>query len=189
MAEEWNDLNPAPVEEAENALKNNDDETGKIVFANDVIATIAALAAAEIEGIEGMNGGVMGDMVEIFGKKNVTKGVKVDVNEEECRVDLSVNVRFGYKIREVCTNLQENVRSAIETMTGLHVTMVNVFVQSVTFDQNNEAAEEKKRAKELRKAEKEAAKAAREAEKEAAALEEAVEAEVVEAEAEELTEE
>ena len=95
-------------------------------------------------------------------------------------MDLSVNVRFGYKIREVCTNLQENVKSAIETMTGLNVTTVNVFVQSVTFDQNKDAAEEKKRAKELRKAEKEAAKALREAEKEAAALEEAVEAEVIE---------
>ena len=180
MAEELNDLNPAEIVEAEDDLKDNEAESGKIVFANDVIATIAALAAAEIEGIEGMNGGVVGDMVEIFGKKNVTKGVKVEVAEETCKVDLSVNVRFGYKIREVCTNLQENVKSAIETMTGLNVTTVNVFVQSVTFDQNKDAAEEKKRAKELRKAEKEAAKALREAEKEAAALEEAVEAEVIE---------
>ena len=180
MAEELNDLNPAEIVEAEDDLKDNEADSGKIVFANDVIATIAALAAAEIEGIEGMNGGVVGDMVEIFGKKNVTKGVKVEVTEENCKVDLSVNVRFGYKIREVCTNLQENVKSAIETMTGLNVTTVNVFVQSVTFDQNKDATEEKKRAKELRKAEKEAAKALREAEKEAAALEEAVEAEVIE---------
>ena len=82
MAEELNDLNPAEIVEAEDDLKDNEAESGKIVFANDVIATIAALAAAEIEGIEGMNGGVVGDMVEIFGKKNVTKGVKVEVAEE-----------------------------------------------------------------------------------------------------------
>ena len=99
MAEELNDLNPAEIVEAEDDLKDNEADSGKIVFANDVIATIAALAAAEIEGIEGMNGGVVGDMVEIFGKKNVTKGVKVEVTEENCKVDLSVNVRFGYKIR------------------------------------------------------------------------------------------
>ena len=90
-------------------------------IANDVIATIAALAAADVAGVAGMSGGVVEGITEMLGKKNLTKGVKVEVGSEEAAVDISINVRYGFAIQEVCQNLQNAVKNAIETMTGLRV--------------------------------------------------------------------
>ncbi|MGI6161357.1 MAG: Asp23/Gls24 family envelope stress response protein [Christensenellales bacterium] len=104
---------------------------GKITFANDVIATIAGLAAVEVKGIAGMSGGIVGGIVEFLGKKNFTKGVKVEAGNEEAAVELFVIVEYGEKIHEVCKAIQRNVKKAIETMTGLKVVSVNVFVQGV----------------------------------------------------------
>ncbi len=109
-------------------------ETGKVVFAPDVIATIANLATAEVEGVSGLGGGFADSISGIFGgKKSYTKGVRVEVGTEEAAVDISVNVKYGCKIQDVCVDVQQEVKSAIETMTGLRVVEVNVFVQSVTF--------------------------------------------------------
>ncbi len=114
---------------------------GKVVFADDVIATIASLAASEVEGVFAMTGTAMEGLSEKLGKKNYTKGVKVEVGSEECAVDLSMIVRYGYRIQEVCQKVQDGVRSAIETMTGLKVVEVNVYVQSVSFQQDKVKAE------------------------------------------------
>ena len=126
---------------------------GRIIFAEDVVATIAALAAADVEGVAAMNGGVMEGFTEMLGKKSVTKGVKVEVGSEEAAADLSVNIQYGYRIREVCEKIQQAVKTAIETMTGLRVVEVNVFVQSVVFEQEPSRAD-KKAQKELEAAEK-----------------------------------
>ena len=105
---------------------------GKIVFADDVIATIAALAAADVEGIAGMSGSVVGEWTEkLGGKKNITKGIKVEVGEEETAIDVYVNVKYGYRIQQVCTELQKAIKNAVETMTGLRVVECNVNVQAV----------------------------------------------------------
>lgn len=110
-------------------------DNGKIVFANDVIATIASLAAAEVEGVAGMSGKTVDTISEKFGKKNITKGIRIDMNADNgVTVDLSINVSYGYKIQEVCKKLQESVKAGIETMTGLNVLAVNVNVQSVVFE-------------------------------------------------------
>lgn len=130
---------------------------GRIVFANDVVATIAALAAADVAGVAGMNGGVVEGIGEKLGRKSLTKGVKVEVGQEEAAVDLTVVIQYGYRIQEVCANVQTAVKNAIETMTGLRVVEVNVYVYSINFE-SPEDKEEKVKAKEREKEEKAKAK-------------------------------
>lgn len=118
---------------------NDANETGgKVVFAEDVVATIASLAASEVDGVYGMSGSTFEGLGEKLGKKNYTKGIKVEVGTVECAVDMTLIVKYGYRIQEVCQNVQQAVKNAIENMTGLNVVEVNISVNSVVF------AEEKK---------------------------------------------
>ena len=113
----------------------NEVQGGRITFAPDVIATIASLAAAEVEGVEGMAGGVVEGITGMLNnKKSMTKGVKVEVNEEQVTVEINVIIKYGYKLHEVCANIQSGTKNAIETMTGLTVSAVNVFVSSISFE-------------------------------------------------------
>jgi uncharacterized alkaline shock family protein YloU len=122
--------NPLPV--------NTDDLTpsSNITYNNEVVAIIAGLAANEIEGIAGMCN-VSGSLMSK--NRNVTKGVKVEVGSEEVAVDLYVIVEYGIPIQRAAADAQENVRKAIESMTGLHVVRVDVHVQSVSFEQDKKA--------------------------------------------------
>ena len=110
-------------------------ELGSIRIADEVVSIIAGLAATEIDGVAGMSGGIAGGIAEALGKKNFSKGVKVDVGEEEAAVDLFLIVRFGARIPDVAWAVQENVKKSIEDMTGLKVMRVNVHVQGVNFPQ------------------------------------------------------
>jgi len=123
---------------------NKEEKNGTISFADDVIATIAGLAATEIEGVAGMSGGIMGGIAEILGKKNLTKGVKVEVGQDETSIDLSVIMDYGIEIHKVCESIQKNVKKALETMTGLRVLSVNINVQGVRVEKNPEPDEDKK---------------------------------------------
>ena len=115
------------------SLRKDDDSTGTITYANEVIAIIAGVAANEVEGIAGMC--TSGGITEVFGRnRNITKGVKVEIGSEEASVDLYVVVEYGTPIQTAALNVQENVRKAIETMTGLHVVRVDVHVQGVSFE-------------------------------------------------------
>ncbi len=111
----------------------SDENSGKIVFAEDVVATIATLAASEVEGVYGMSGSAFEGIGEKLGKKNYTKGIKVEVGSVECAVDMTIIVRYGFRIQEVCRNVQNAVKNAIETMTGLKVVQVNITVNSIVF--------------------------------------------------------
>ena len=111
----------------------SEENDGKIVFAEDVVATIATLAAAEVDGVYGMSGTAFEGIGEKLGKKNYTKGIKVEVGTVECAVDMSIIVRYGFRIQEVCRNVQTAVKNAIETMTGLKVVQVNIAVNSIVF--------------------------------------------------------
>jgi uncharacterized alkaline shock family protein YloU len=102
-------------------------------IANDVVAVIAGLAATEIEGVAGMSGGVTGGITEMLGRRNLGRGVKVEVGEREAAVDLFVIVEYGVRIPDVALRVQENVKQAIESMTGLKLLEVNVHVQGVSF--------------------------------------------------------
>ena len=110
--------------------------SSNITYNNEVVAIIAGLAANEVEGIAGMctvSGSIMSK------NRNVTKGVKVEVGSEEVAVDLYVIVEYGIPIQRAAADAQENVRKAIESMTGLHVVRVDVHVQSVSFEQDKKA--------------------------------------------------
>ncbi|PKM50040.1 MAG: Asp23/Gls24 family envelope stress response protein [Firmicutes bacterium HGW-Firmicutes-7] len=106
-------------------------DIGEVQIANEVVAIIAGLAASEVDGIAGMVGSLKGDLVELLGKKNMSKGVIVEVNEDCISLELSVIVDFGASIPQVCKNVQEKVKNAVETMTGLTVEEVNVRVAGV----------------------------------------------------------
>ena len=107
--------------------------TGTITYANEVIAIIAGVAANEVEGIAGMCSG--GGFSDVFIRsRNIRKGVKVEIGAEEASVDLYVIVEYGTPIQVAALNVQESVRKAIETMTGLHVVRVDVHVNGVSFE-------------------------------------------------------
>jgi uncharacterized alkaline shock family protein YloU len=106
---------------------------GAIRIADEVVSIIAGLAAMEVEGIAAMSGGLVGGIAEILGKKNLAKGVKVEVGEKEAAVDLYIIVEYGVRIPDIALKVQENVKKSIESMTGLHVVEVNIHVQGVGF--------------------------------------------------------
>ncbi|MCL5057594.1 MAG: Asp23/Gls24 family envelope stress response protein [Actinobacteria bacterium] len=121
-------------------LENNDvlikDEhtgLGSIRIADEVVKIIAGLAATEVQGVIGMSSGVVGGIAEMLGRKNMSKGVKVEVGEKEAAVDTFVVIEYGTRIPDVAAKIQENVKKAIENMTGLVVVEVNVNVQGVAF--------------------------------------------------------
>ena len=123
---------------------------GRIIFADEVVATIASLAVSDVEGVSSLTGGMVEGISEMLGKKSMTKGVKVEVGQEEAALDVSVSIRYGYKIKEVCEKIQAAVKSAVETMTGLRVVEVNIFVQSVVFEvgEGSNRAQKKEKIKE-----------------------------------------
>ncbi len=108
---------------------------GTISYANEVIAIISGIAASEIEGIAGMV--TAGGFGEIISKnRNITRGVKVEVGTEEVSVDLYTIVEYGQPIQKVASEVQENVRKSIESMTGLKVVRVDIHVQGVSFEKD-----------------------------------------------------
>lgn len=104
---------------------------GTVKIADDVVAMIAGLAAAEVEGVSSMVGNVTNELMSRVGVKNLTKGVKVEVFEKEVRCDIAVNLEYGYNIPATCQKVQEKVKAAIENMTGLDVTDVNIRIAGV----------------------------------------------------------
>lgn len=118
---------------------------GSIRVADEVVKIIAGLAATEVSGVVGMSSGVVGGIAEMLGRKNMSKGVKVEVGEKEAAVDMFVVVEYGTRIPDVAAKIQENVKKAIENMTGLSVVEVNVNIQGVAF--SHETKDEEHRVK------------------------------------------
>jgi uncharacterized alkaline shock family protein YloU len=125
-------------------------EMGTIQIAPEVIGVIAGLAAIETEGVAGMSGGISSGIAEFLGRKNPSKGVKVEVGQREAAVDVSIVVEYGHKIPEVCAVIQRNVKRSIETMTGLNVVEVNVHVHDVHFKTTGEKREEEEQPSRVR---------------------------------------
>jgi uncharacterized alkaline shock family protein YloU len=116
-------------------------EEGTIKIADEVVSIITGLAATEIEGVAGMSGGLAGGIAEMLGRKNLSKGVKVEVDENSASVDVFVIIEYGKTIPDVAWQIQDNVKQAVEGMTGLDVKAVNVHVQGVNFPEDEEEAE------------------------------------------------
>ncbi|MCY0907873.1 MAG: Asp23/Gls24 family envelope stress response protein [Sulfobacillus thermosulfidooxidans] len=104
-----------------------------VQIANEVIAVIAGIAASEVDGVAAMSGGLAGGLTEMLGKKTASRGVKIDVKENHVSLDLFVVVRYGAKIPEVASRIQDQVKEQVERMTGLTVSDVNIHVQGVSF--------------------------------------------------------
>lgn len=112
----------------------NRGDNGNINIAEDVLASISALAAGEVQGISGLFAPAGVDLAELLGKKNLSKGVKIQIVGRNVTIDMFVNIVYGFKIPEVAVMLQNAVISAVESMTGLHVDAVNVHVGGIAFE-------------------------------------------------------
>ena len=113
--------------------------TEGIQIADDVVAVIAGKAVSEVNGVAGMAGGFAGGITEVLsGKKNLSKGIKVDIAEKEAKIDVNIIVEYGVRIPDVAFEIQNRVKKAVETMTGLKVSMVNVHVQGVNTTEEKE---------------------------------------------------
>ena len=111
-----------------------DGQLGEVQIADEVVATIAGLAATEVEGVASMAGNVTKELIGKLGVKNLSKGVKVLVTDNNEDVDLALNIDYGYSIMKVSEKVQDRVKSAIENMTGLEVSMVNIRIMNVNMD-------------------------------------------------------
>jgi len=133
----------------ENTVEKSEHKKGDSVrIADEVVAIIAGLATTEISGVAAMSGGLVGGIAERLGRKNLSKGVKVEVGEREAAVEASIIAEYGVRIQDVALKIQENVRKAIESMTGLDVIAVKVNVQGVGFAQEEKDEDNRVRSKE-----------------------------------------
>lgn len=107
---------------------------GEVKIADEVVAIIAGLAASEVKGVASMAGNVTRDLIEKLGVKSLSKGVRIQVEDGEVRVAMNINMNYGYNVPDTCTEIQDKVKTAIETMTGLTVSEVNIKIASVVMD-------------------------------------------------------
>ncbi len=112
-------------------------DIGVIKITDEVVAIIAGIAATDVPGVTGMSVGIAGGIAEALGRKNLAKGVKVEVGEREAAIDLFIIVEYGYRIPEVAWTIQEKVKQAVEEMTGLNVIEVNIHIQGVNIEREH----------------------------------------------------
>ena len=146
MEEENKNVENGEVVELNEEIKA---ENEGIQISSDVVAVIAGVAVSEVQGVSGMSGGFAGGITEVLsGKKNLAKGIKVEINEDTAKIDVNIIVEYGSRIPDVAFEIQNRVKKSVENMTGLKVEEVNVHVQGVNTDSvmneknNQEDAEE-----------------------------------------------
>ncbi|MBD5096749.1 MAG: Asp23/Gls24 family envelope stress response protein [Lachnospiraceae bacterium] len=115
-------------------IEETQNKIGKVSIADDVVASIAGIAAIEVKGVSKLTGNISKELVAKLGKKNLAKGVKVDIIEGTVDVDLSLELEYGNSIKDVSENVQIKVKQAIESMTGLAVGSVNVVVSGIKLE-------------------------------------------------------
>ena len=132
MEEENKNVENGEVVELDEEIKT---ENEGIQISNDVVAVIAGVAVSEVQGVSGMSGGFAGGITEVLsGKKNLAKGIKVEINEDTAKIDVNIIVEYGSRIPDVAFEIQNRVKKSVENMTGLKVEEVNVHVQGVNTD-------------------------------------------------------
>ena len=125
------------VEEKDNGIK----------ISEEVVGTIAGMAIANVKGVAEMAGGFAGGISEVLsGKKNMAKGIKVDIGEKETKIDVNIIVEYGARIPDIAFEIQKKVKQSVESMTGLNVAEVNVHVQGVTTEVKEPVKKETKKA-------------------------------------------
>ena len=132
MEEENKNVENGEVVELDEEIKT---ENEGIQISSDVVAVIAGVAVSEVQGVSGMSGGFAGGITEVLsGKKNLAKGIKVDIDEDTAKIDVNIIVEYGSRIPDVAFEIQNRVKKSVENMTGLKVEEVNVHVQGVNTD-------------------------------------------------------
>lgn len=111
-----------------------EEKIGKISIADGVVASIAGIAALEVDGVAKLTGNITNDLVAKLGKKNLSNGVKVEIVEGKVSVDVSLEINYGTSIKTVSENVQDKVKQSIENMTGLTVEVVNVVVSGIKIE-------------------------------------------------------
>ncbi len=123
--------------------ENSEGLNDGIKISNDVVAVIAGVAVSEVQGVASMAGGFAGGISEVLsGKKNLSKGIKVDTDEKEVKIDVNIIVEYGSRIPDVAFEIQNRVKKSVENMTGLKVAEVNVHVQGVKTEREESNHEE-----------------------------------------------
>jgi uncharacterized alkaline shock family protein YloU len=117
-------------------ILENEEQFGEVRIADEVVAIIAGLAASEVDGVASMAGNVTRDLIEKLGMKSLSKGVKISVEDKIVNVALAINIKYGYNVPSTCSKIQEKVKTAIETMTGLEVAEVNIKIVNVSIEKN-----------------------------------------------------
>ncbi len=132
MEEENKNVENGEVVELDEEIKT---ENEGIQISSDVVAVIAGVAVSEVQGVSGMSGGFAGGITEVLsGKKNLAKGIKVEIDENTAKIDVNIIVEYGSRIPDVAFEIQNRVKKSVENMTGLKVEEVNVHVQGVNTD-------------------------------------------------------
>ena len=114
-----------------------DGNLGEVQIADEVVTIIAGLAATEVEGVASMAGNITNELVSKLGMKNLSKGVKAEIVDNNVSVELALNLKYGYNIPETSEKVQERVKTAIENMTGLQVIDVNIRIAGVEMEKSN----------------------------------------------------
>ena len=112
-------------------------EIGVIKITDEVVAIIAGIAATEVPGVAGMSGGIAGGIAEALGRKNLSKGIKVEAGEKDVKIDIYILVEYGFRIPDVAWTIQEKVKNAVQEMTGLNVIEVNIHIQGVNLEREH----------------------------------------------------
>lgn len=113
-------------------MVKNQDRDDKIRISEEVIATIAGIAASEVENLAAMSGGLVDGITGMLGRKNLSRGIKVEIKENLVSIELSIVMHYGCKIHEVSKDIQSKVREAVESMTGMQVMAVNINVLGIS---------------------------------------------------------
>ncbi len=128
-------------EQLENVEEISVEGNDTIKIANDAVATYAGIAVSEVQGVYGMAGGFAGITEALSGRKNLAKGIKVEVTDKNARIDVNIIVEYGARIPDVAFEIQTRVKKSVENMTGLKVLEVNVHVQGVHATTSKEETE------------------------------------------------
>ncbi len=114
------------------------DASGRITIAEEVIASIARIAAERVTGIARV-GAAAGGLKGIFGGEDAATSVKIELANEQARIELRIAVEYGYPVHSVARGVQENVEVDIEKLAGVAVSSVDVYVKRVVPPQTHDS--------------------------------------------------
>lgn len=119
-------------------MENINENNGTIKISDEVIATISSVAVMEVDGVCSLSGNsIAGEIVQKFGKKNSSKGIKISTENDDTVIDINISVKYGSRIPEIAWEVQENVKKSVESMTEINVSKVNIHIVGVEFEKTN----------------------------------------------------